>query len=45
MIEIFNDKKIIFEGNYWDFPNDPVSLSILIEKMGLKVKTQIYKYE
>jgi hypothetical protein len=35
-MEIVQDKKIIFFGNYWEFKNDPIYLHAFFNHMGVE---------
>lgn len=37
MIAVSKDSKIIFSGNYWDFPNSPTGISTFLKNLGLEV--------
>jgi len=35
MMKIEKDGKVIFLGNYWDFPREPKALSVMLARLGL----------
>jgi len=45
MIEIFKNKKIVFEGNEWDLPRTARDLSDFFMRLGIKNKLIKYVFK
>lgn len=45
MMEVFNNGRSVFYGNYWDFHNDPHYLRQFLEKLELDVELKNVDYE
>lgn len=45
MMEITQDGKPIFFGNYWDFDDSPNGLKDFLKKLGIKAKVKKEKKE
>lgn len=45
MLLIERDGKCIFEGNYWDFPNDPDGIASFLDDVGVDSELHTYTYE
>ena len=45
MMKITFDKKVIFEGNYWDFDREPSGLFSFLKKLKLDVDLKEYNFK
>ena len=45
MVRIEKGGETVFEGNYWDLPQDPKGLCNLLLKLGLEADFKTYIYE